>query len=219
MAPEPRRPRPRWLFWLAQALAAAIILACVAGSLGGFTLDVYEYQCYALAFWRGAGGLAALPAGQCDLMRDIVGHPLAAAPFHTIPVEYGALTLVALLPPLLAPAAWYPWLFGGEMALAIGATAWLCARMGGARAGYVYLTWLLAGVATLAGTRFDALPALFTVLALACARRRWTVRAALLLAAATLIKWYPLVLLAPLLVMEARVVGLRLRLLRVPVAF
>ncbi|HEY7983054.1 MAG TPA: hypothetical protein VID73_02725, partial [Ktedonobacterales bacterium] len=160
MAPEPRRAGSRWPFWLAQALAAAIILACVAGSLGGYTLDVYEYQCYAVAFWRGAGGLAALPAGQCELMRGIVGHTLTAAPFHTIPVEYGALALVALLPPLLAPVGWYPWLFDGEMALVIVATAWLCARMGRERAGYTYLIWLLAGAATLAGTRFDALPAL-----------------------------------------------------------
>ncbi|HEY7984824.1 MAG TPA: hypothetical protein VID73_11690, partial [Ktedonobacterales bacterium] len=131
----------------------------------------------------------------------------------------GALTLVVLLPPLLAPAAWYPWLFGCEMVLVIGATAWLCARMADERVGYTYLAWLLAGAATLAGTRFDALPALLTVLALACARRRWVVRAALLLAAATLIKWYPLALLAPLLVAEARATGPRPRLLRAPAAF
>jgi hypothetical protein len=218
MTSEPPRDRPRWTLWVALALAAAIVLICVTYSLGGYTLDVYEYQCYAVAFWHGAGGLAALPAGQCELVSEIIGHPLAAAPFHTIPVEYGALTLVALLPPLLAPTAWYPWVFGGEMILAIGATTWICAAMRGERAGHAYLLWLLAGAATLAGTRFDALPALLTVLALACAYRRWMVRAALLLAAATLMKWYPLALLAPLLIAEVRASGPRLRTLRVPAA-
>ena len=138
MVPERGRIAPRWrrwsswplwTLWPALALTAALILVVVAGSLNGYALDVYEYQCYAVAFWRGAGGLVALPVSQCDLMRAIVGHPLAAAPFHTIPVEYGALTLVALLPPLLAPAAWFPWLFAGEMIAAIGMTAWLCARI------------------------------------------------------------------------------------------
>jgi uncharacterized membrane protein len=219
MAADARGAWPRWALWPALALTVTIILGCVAGSLNGYALDVYEYQCYAEAFWRGAGGLATLPAGQCDLMLSIVGHPLTSAPFHTIPVEYGALTLVALLPPLLAPASWYPWLFGGEMLAAIGATAWLCTAVGRVRAGYAYLGWVLAGAATLAGTRFDALPALLTVLALACARRRWMVRAALLLAAATLIKWYPLVLLAPLIVAEVRASGLRAWALRLPAAF
>jgi hypothetical protein len=213
------RYRSRWTLWPALALTAALILVVVAGSLNGYALDVYEYQCYAVAFWRGAGGLVALPMSQCDLMHAIVGHPLAAAPFHTIPVEYGALTLLALLPPLLAPAAWYPWLFAGEMILAIGATAWLCARISGTRAGYAYLLWLLVGAGMLAGSRFDVLPALGTVLALACARRRWMLRAALLLAMATLIKWYPLVLLAPLIVADLRADGLRARVLRLPAAF
>jgi hypothetical protein len=219
MAVNARGGRPPWPLGLALALTAAVILACIAGSLNGYALDVYEYQCYGVAFWRGGGGLAALPAGQCDLMRVIVGHPLAAAPLHNIPVEYGALTLVALLPPLLAPVAWYPWLFGGETIAAIGATAWLCATMGRARAGYAYLGWVLVGSATLAGTRFDALPALLTVLALACARRRWMVRAVALLAAAALIKWYPLVLLAPLFIAELRAGGMRVRALRSPAVF
>jgi hypothetical protein len=228
MAPERKRVVPRWrrwsswplwTLWPALALTAAFILIVVAGSLNGYALDVFEYQCYAVAFWRGASGLAALPASQCDLMRAIVGHPLAAAPFHTIPVEYGALTLLALLPPLLAPAAWYPWLFAGEMILVIGATAWLCARISGTRAGHAYLLWLLVGAGMLVGSRFDALPALGTVLALACARRRWMLRAALLLAAATLIKWYPLVLLAPLVVAELRASGPHARVLRLPAAF
>jgi hypothetical protein len=219
MKRDPRRGWPQWLLWPALALVAAIILACIAVSLNGYALDVYEYQCYTVAFWRGADGLAALPVSQCDLMREIVGHPLAAAPFHTIPVEYGALTLVALLPPLLAPAAWYPWLFGGEMICLVGATAWLCARISTVRAGHAYLLWLAVGAVTLVGSRFDVLPALLTVLALACTRRRWLVRAALLLAAATLIKWYPLVLLAPLVVAELRATGIRARALRVPAAF
>ena len=45
--------------------------------------------------------------------------------------------------------------------------------------------------------RFDMLPALLTALSLACLGRRWTAASALFLAAATIVKVYP-VLLAPL---------------------
>jgi hypothetical protein len=67
---------------------------------------------------------------------------------------------------------------------------------GGGLSGPVWLL-VLPGALYFTLNRFDVLPALLTALSLACLGRRWLIASAALLAAATLIKVYP-VLLAPL---------------------
>jgi hypothetical protein len=185
-------------------LTGVAVMAGGAQGFGGYALDLYEYQCYAVAFWRGAAGLGALPATQCYLMQSIAGVQPDLPPLHLLPREYGALALAVFSPPLLAPEDWYPWLFTGEMVLALLATAALCARWGPRLAGHAYLLYVLAGNAIIAGTRFDVAPALLTVLAMIWSGRgqRWQAYAAL--AAATLLKAYPVVFLLPLLVADVR---------------
>jgi hypothetical protein len=185
-------------------LSGAIVLAGGAQGFGGYALDLYEYQCYAVAFWRGAAGIGSLPATQCFVMQSLLGVQVALQPFHTLPREYGALALAVFSPPLLAPAAWYPWLFTGEMVLALSGTALLCARWGPRLAGHAYLLYVLVGNAIIAGTRFDAVPALLTLLAVVWARRGWHWQAYAALAGATLLKVYPLVFVLPFLVADVR---------------
>jgi hypothetical protein len=189
------------------AVAGAVLAGGAISSFGGWALDVYEYQCYAMAFWHGTDGLRLLPAGQCDLMRAVVGHPLAARALANLPAEYGALALLVFSPPLLAPAAWYPALFLAEMLLAILATAALCAAYGRRPGGHAYLAFVLLGCAVIAGTRFDAVPGLLTLLAVIWGSRRRTLPSYAALAAATALKLYPVVLLLPLAIAEARAGG------------
>jgi hypothetical protein len=198
----------RWTLWpLALATAVAVVAGGSQSFGGGYWLDLYEYQCYAVAFWHGQAGLQSLPAGQCALMQMVAGAHVAAQPFQTLPREYGALALALFSPPLLAPVAWYPWLFTGEMVLIMLATAWLCARWGARLAGHAYLLYVLLGSAIIAGTRFDAAPALLTLLAVIWARREHRGPAYAVLAAATLVKVYPLALLPLFLVADLRAVA------------
>jgi hypothetical protein len=203
---DARTGASRRQLWLIAALACCGLVYLAARSLGSYQLDVYEYQCYAAAFWHGAAGLRALPPGQCDLMMSVAGGVISPRPFHTLPAEYGALALLAFSPPSLAPAAWYPLLFACEMALAVLATALLCARYGPPLAGYAYLAYVVIGNAIVTGTRFDAVPAALTLAALVWARRR-AGPAYAALALATLLKVYPLVLLVPFLVADLHAPG------------
>lgn len=188
-------------------LATLALVSAAAQAIGNFNLDVYEYQCYAVAFWHGSAALDSLPAGQCDIMRAVAGPALAAQPFRTLPHEYGALALAVFSPPLVAPAPWYSWLFTGEMILVVLATAYLCARAGPRLAGHVYLLYVLLGSMLLAAERFDVVPALLTLVALVWARQGRQAPAYVTLAAATLVKLYPLALLLPFLIADLRRTG------------
>lgn len=184
--------------WLLILVSCAALFALAAQSYRqSYQLDVYEYQCDAEAFWHGAEGLDALPAAQCDLTREIAGSGLSDQPFHSLPTEYGPLALAVFSVPLLAPPHWYPWLFTLLMVLAVLGTALLLARYGAVGAPYAYLLYVLVGNAVITGLRFDAAPALLTVLALVWARRQREVPAYVALALATLMKIYPLVLVVP----------------------
>ncbi|HEX8733399.1 MAG TPA: hypothetical protein VF725_15225, partial [Ktedonobacterales bacterium] len=180
--------------WLAATLLG--VMLALAALID--TLDVASYHCYALAFWGGERAVAALPAGSCLVPLT----SLASTPFHTLPVEYGPLALLAFLPPLALPMGWYDSGFFIEMALVIGVIALLLDRYGAPWAGYLWLGYVLVGDLVPAAGRFDALPAACVVVAVIAARRgrlRW---AWVALALGTLLKLYP-VALAPLLLIES----------------
>ncbi|GAC1455183.1 MAG: hypothetical protein PVSMB4_15750 [Ktedonobacterales bacterium] len=193
--------------WPLALLASVVLVVSAAQAFGNFNLDIYEYQCYAVAFWRGSGALSSLPAGQCDLMSAVAGPALASHPLRTLPREYGGLALAVFSLPLLAPAPWYPWLFAAEMSLVVLATAFVCAREGPRLAGHAYLLYVLVGSMLLAAARFDVFPALLTLLALVWAQRGRQAPAYVALAAATLVKLYPVVLLLPFLIHDLRQSG------------
>jgi Glycosyltransferase family 87 len=202
---------PRWTLWPLAVVTGGLLLAGAAQGLGKYSLDLYEYQCYAVAFWRGWPGVQALPAGQCDIMFAVLSAPPSAHPFHTLPQEYGALSLALFSPPLLAPDGWYLWLFSAEMVLVVIATAVVCAHAGPRLAGHAYLLYVLLGTALIAGTRFDAAPALLTLLAVVWAGHGRRTLAYVALALATLLKVYPIVLLLPFLIADLRAADARYR--------
>jgi hypothetical protein len=174
---------PLWLF----AALTGVLLVLSAGSN---TLDVDSYHCYALAFWSGAHATVALPLGSCLVPPSA----LAAAPFHTLPVEYGPLALLAFLPPLALPMGWYNTGFFIEMALVVGGLGLLLERYGAPWAGYLWIIYVMLGDIVPAVGRFDTLPAACVVIALIVARRGKLTWAYAALAVGTLFKLYPIAL-------------------------
>lgn len=182
--------------WLVAALTGVLLVL----SAGTDIQDVASYHCYALAYWRGAHATAALPVGSCLVPLTA----LAAAPFHTLPVEYGPLALLAFLPPLTLPMGWYNTGFFIEMALAVGVLALLLGRYGAPWAGYLWLVYVMLGDLVPAVGRFDTLPAACVIIALILAQRdrlRWAYVA---LAAGTLLKLYPVALIPLFLIVSWR---------------
>lgn len=195
---------------------------------GGTWGDVYRYQCFAVAFWQGPQAMQSVDAvhpTQCDdvqrsyrldvkQVRDsprlhglgvwLVDHAGMTHAFHSLPVEYPVLALVPFSLPLIAPPADYPIAFGMEMTLiALVLFALLAWQVSWRAAGFFALSMGIGAWATGIG-RFDLLPAGLTLVALLLAvRRRWT-WAYLALTAGIFVKYYPLVLLLPLVVAQLR---------------
>lgn len=134
---------------------------------------------------------------------DVDGYHADALAFwsaHRLPPEY---PILALLPFSLTviPGVDYAWAFSLGMA-AVFLAGWIgIARLAGRRAGVAYAVYVLVGGFGVFLARYDLVPALVTVAAIAAAeRRRWTA-AYVLLALGVLLKLYPAVLL-PLFVIQ-----------------
>jgi len=165
------------------AVAFAVVTAGVGGVLGmalarGLRFsDVDVYHRDALAFW--AGG-------------------------HRLPTEYPILAMVPFS--LTVPPAGidYAWAFSFGM-VALFLVGWIAvARMAGARAGIAYVVYLLVGGFGVIVSRYDLVPALVTIAAIAAAeRKRWSI-AYLLLGLGVLLKIYPGVLLPVFLIQQVR---------------
>ena len=192
----------RWLPWL----AALILVAGALWQLGDPNGDLYQYRCFALAFWHGSA--RAAQAAHCSGRLPDGPFP----PFTVLPLEYPPLALIPFLAPLLvggeASVTTYVLAFNVLMLACLALTAWLIRRGELRHAGATgatdattatgattrYLLWLALGSTTIALVRFDALPALLTVMALLGARRRPALLPYILLALATLLKLYPALL-------------------------
>ena len=188
--PRPLRP-PLWLF------AALAVFLLFAGAVRGY-IDAKEYQCYALAFWHGSRAATAPSAAACA---KYLGTTPAAA-FFTLPKEYGPLAMGVFSLPLLGPAGLYPWLFAVEMLVIVLGVALLLHRVGPFGAGHAWLLYAMLGSAAVAAARFNVAPAACTLLALIALRRGRHGWAYLALAAGTLLKLYPALLL-PLFLIES----------------
>jgi hypothetical protein len=142
--------------------------------------DVREYAGYAQAFWLGHPPFAALP-------REYP--PLALAPF----------SLTLFLSPGDVLSGFGLWMAGFFVA---GYLA--CVRFAGPSVALRYAGFMLiAGQATLLA-RYDLVPALVSLAALFATQRRHFALAYVLLAAGILLKWYPLVLLPPVVIAHVR---------------
>lgn len=188
--------------------------------------DVYRYQCFAVAFWSGERGLRNLPPTQCQavintfiynqqtlsnshylphaVQRWMLDHSPVVARFRTLPLEYPILSLIPFSLPLIAPPRDYALAFCVEMLLLALAVYALLGRLAGWRAAAVFALFMAFGAYATGASRFDLLPAALTLGALVLAeRRRWT-WAYVLLALATMTKFYPVLLVAPLVVAQLR---------------
>lgn len=178
---------PRWLGGL---LVAGLVVALLSLYVPGDwrSADVGLYHVYALRFW---GNLV---------------HPM-------LPTEYPPLSVFVFSLTLAGPGAWFADVFAfwmGVIAL-LGYVAFR--RWGTARQAAAYGIYVLAaGVATLL-FRYDLVPALLTVGALWLIQRRHFGPVYPALAAATLLKLYPIVLLPVVAIAHWRARGERAPLL------
>ncbi len=186
------RARAR-LWWLAAVLLVAGALWQIAAPNG----DLYQYRCDAVAFWRGSAGTAGI--AQCALRLPLTHFP----PLHLLPHEYPPLALIAFTLPLLLGGGFgmtaYVLAFNALMLAALAGTALLVRRIApDTLAESLFVLWTALGATTIALVRFDAVPALLVALALALAWRAPSRWAYPLLALGTLLKLYPLLILAAL---------------------
>jgi len=162
----------RFPSWLGVLLALGLIGAALSVYLAGDwrSGDVSLYHSYALGFWFG------LP------------HPL-------LPTEYPPLSILPFSLTLAGPSAWFPDAFAFWMVVValLGYFAFRRWTSPGQAAAYA-LYVLAAGVATL-WSRYDVLPALLVVAALWLIERHRFAAAYPIIALATLLKFFPIVLL------------------------
>ncbi|HZU68803.1 MAG TPA: glycosyltransferase family 87 protein [Ktedonobacteraceae bacterium] len=190
--------------------------------------DATRYQCYAIAFWQGKAGIDALgldanSKSQCAFLDNSSSATLAAKlqarhfpnflitlvksqsttqPFHALPPEYPFLTLVAFSLPLLAPFSLYQVVFAILMALVAGLIYFVIKFNRSTGAAIAFAFYLALGSWALAETRFDLITAALTLGAvILAAKARWNWAFALL-ALATMLKFYPVVLVIPFLIAQ-----------------
>ena len=85
----------RWLPWL----TALILIAGALWQLGDPNGDLFQYRCFALAFWRGSS--VAAQAAHCAGRLPVGVYP----PFTVLPLEYPPLALIPFSIPLLTGGA------------------------------------------------------------------------------------------------------------------
>jgi hypothetical protein len=144
--------------------------------------DIDLYHRYAQAFWLGTWN---------------------SPPLRSLPLEYPPLSIVPFSLSLLPPLSDHVTVYALWMLAIFAAGYFAFRRYESNRAAEVYAVYcLVGGLSTLLG-RFDLIPALLLLAAYWTARARRFDLAYMLLAAGTLIKLYPLLLL-PVIVLEHR---------------
>lgn len=190
--------------------------------------DATRYQCYAIAFWQGEAGLHALglnanPNSQCAFLANsssstlvqkmqdrhfptflitLVASQSASGPLHILPPEYPALTLVAFSLPLLAPPQWFQVVFAFSMFVIAAIIYLLLKRYRSTGAAMAFAVYLVLGSWATALGRFDLIPAaliLGAVLLGVKSKWKW---AFTVLALATLLKLFPIILILPFLIAQ-----------------
>ena len=224
-----RNKRLSYLLDACVILAMAVILFWgVSTQFWNRYNDATRYQCYAIAFWQGEAvlhslGLDVNPKSQCAFLTNsssatlvqkmqerhfpaflikLVASQSTTGPLHVLPPEYPALTLVAFSVPLLAPAQWYQVVFACSMAIIAAIIYLLLKRYRSTGAAIAFAVYLVLGSWATALGRFDLVPAALILGAvLLGVRSKWKWAFALL-AAATLLKLFPIILILPLMIAQ-----------------
>jgi hypothetical protein len=227
------RKAPAWGYALDLAVIAimgAVLFWGISTQFPNLYNDATRYQCYAIAFWQGsagiqARGLDANASSQCAFLDASSSTTLAqkmqarhfpsflvklvesqptSAPFHALPPEYPLLTLIPFSLPLLAPVLWYELAFAIEMLIVAALIYFVIARWRSRSAAIAFAFYLALGSWATALGRFDLIPAGLTLgAAILASRARWR-WAYILLALATLLKFYPILLLPVFLIVQQK---------------
>ena len=187
--------------------------------------DAAKYQCYATAFWHGVSALKTIPMSdiQCDfithpssgisfitndmLLHFMMRHNVPSwligfiaeqsptQPLHALPHEYPLLTMVPFTFGFVTSVNGYQIAFAIAMILLTLGVYALLRVWKSQRAAIAFALYIVVCGWSTAAARFDILPSGFTLGALLLAERgRWRWAYALL-AVATLLKLYPIILL------------------------
>src|SRR5947199_5737475 len=190
--------------------------------------DAAKYECYAIAFWQGTPALKTFPWQQCyflthpgtsfistdTIVKTMQMHgfppPLIQfvagqspdQPLHALPHEYPLPTIIPFTLGLVAPPGWYQVAFAVWMSLVAAVIYVLLLCFRSRKAAIVCALYLVVGGWGTAGGRFDLVPSALVLAAILCGiRKRWNWAFALL-ALATVLKFYPLVLIIPFLIAQ-----------------
>jgi hypothetical protein len=167
--------------WIVLALVSAWLLVALRGDGGHF--DVLLYHFYAVNFWAGS------------------------PPLRTLPAEYPVLALLPFTLTLVPPLPDFVTVFGVWMLGLLVLVVVLIARRDSPRAAEVCAVYLAIGAWGTLLARYDLVPAAVTLAAWWAARERRFAFAYLLLAAGTLLKLYPLLLVPAIALEQYRALG------------
>jgi hypothetical protein len=153
--------------------------------------DVFAYECYARAFWRGPAALH-----DSTLMRYCADHRWlfwTAPPrvLHTLPREYPAPAVLWFSLPLLWPGSTYPVTYMVLVALVVAGTVAIFIRRGLLLCAVACAAYVLIGGWGTTLERYDIIPGVLVLGALVLAERSRYVPAYVLLAVSALLKVYP----------------------------
>jgi hypothetical protein len=184
-----------------------------------------RYRCYAVAFWKGISRVspgcsfvktntsAAVLIHQMQLwgfpgfLVKLVESQSSTSPLHALPHEYPLLAIIPFTLVAFVSTKWYFVAFAMMMACVAGAVYFLLKRHKSTGAALAFAFYLVIGSWATALARFDLIPAALTIGTVILAERakwRW---AFALLALATLLKFYALVLILPIFIAQQRQFG------------
>jgi hypothetical protein len=207
--------------------AAVIVLMGVLLVIGSYWqynktyADAAKYQCYAVAFWQGTAAVQKeLPASQCSFMNSapltkdqvvrtmeryhfpqflvqFVAQQPTDTPLHALPHEYPFLVIFIFSLAMFVPIALFQVGFAFWMWV-VAALVYLALRFWRSQmAAIIFALFLVTGAWSTALARFDLVPAAATLMAVIWAmQKRWN-WSYIFLALATLLKFYPALLLIP----------------------
>ncbi len=180
-----------------------------------------RYRCYAVAFWK---GISRVSAG-CSFVKTntsaalvqqmqvwdfpgflvkLVASQSPTIPLHALPHEYPLLTIIPFTLVAFVSSRWYFVAFALMMACVAGALYFILKHYKSTGAALAFAFYLVIGSWATAVARFDLIPAALTIGALILAERaKWKWSFALL-ALATLLKFYALVLILPIFIAQQK---------------
>src|SRR5258708_8597876 len=205
---------------LAILVMGALLLYGASWQIFRTRTDAARYQCYAEVFWKVWPALNELPKDQCifmtqpgvssnsngtivkslrqivlpEALNNLMKSQNMTDPFHALPHEYPSLTIIPFSLGLIAPQGWYQVFFAIWMALIAAGIYVLLVRFKSRWAAFAFAIYLVIGCWGTAAGRFDLVPSALTLIAVIFGIRKHWNWAFAFLALATLLKFYPLVL-------------------------